>query len=302
MADFDTSKANQRIIMSEATRDLLFAIFNADLPYRTNVEGLASGVSYRLDGEIIELFPSNHMLGSVQVRVTCEDGYRVGYSSDFFWPMDEAIEVDELIVDSTYGDPLRNRKFTQELADQRLIEAISRSVQCQTPTAIIGHNGRLQHAVPLMADYLKCPLIASPKVFPLLKVYRKYGHSIPEMLRSDEKDAIALIRARKPCVAFVTLHERRHLPWVDRMRKIVLSAYLSRPEDPLTLYDNGDCCIALTDHADFAGTLQYIQATGAKKVWTDPRSGDAEALATAIRQQLGLEAAAITPLTSLAWG
>ena len=302
MVDFDTSKANQTIVMSEETRDLLFAIFNADLLYRTNIAGIARGVTYTQNGEVIELIPSNHMLGSVQVKVTCDDGYRVGYSSDFFWPVENVIEVDELIVDSTYGDPLRTRQFTQELADQRIVEAVGRSVQLQLPTAIIGHNGRLQNAIPAIRDFLHWPLIASPKAFPLLSVYRKYGHSIPEMLRSDGKEAILLIRERRPCMAFVTLSERRHLPWVDRMRKIVLSAYLSKPEDPLTLYENGDCCIALTDHADFTGTMNYIRATGAKKVWTDPRSGAAEALANAVMVQLGVEAAVIPALSSLSWG
>ncbi len=109
MVDFNTSKANQRIFMSEQTRSLLCAIQNADLPYRDNVIGVAFGEREAVGAEEITLLPSHHMLGGAQVQVTCADGYRVGYSSDFFWPVESTISVDELVVDSTYGNPEARR-------------------------------------------------------------------------------------------------------------------------------------------------------------------------------------------------
>lgn len=77
---------------------------------------------------------------------------------------------------------------------------------------------------------------------------------------------------------------------------------MSKPQDPVTTYDNGDCCVAFTDHADFNGTIEYVRATGARQVWTDPRSGNAEALATAIIDQLGVRSAIVPELHSLSWG
>jgi hypothetical protein len=103
-------------------------------------------------------------------------------------------------------------------------------------------------------------------------------------------------------VALVTLPERRYIPWVDRFKKILLSAHMRQPGDPVTYYDNGDCCVAMTDHADFTGTMEYVRASGATTVWTDPRSGNAEALAIAISSQLGLSSAVIPREDSLAWG
>jgi len=302
MVNFDTSKANQQILTSGPTRDILFALYNADLPYRSNITALQPGEPYSVNGDLIELFPSNHMLGSVQVKVTCSDSFRVGYSSDFFWPMDDVIEVDELVVDATYGDPLCARRYGQEQVDDALLSVVSTNLRAGKPTAIIGHNGRLQYALHLLSEQTRCPVVCSPRAFPLVDVYRRHGYASPDVILADSPEAIHIIRNRELSLAFVTLSERRHLPWVDRYSKVVLSGYMASPKHPLMLYDNGDCCLALTDHADFEGTLSYVRATGAKQVWTDPRSGNAEALADAIANRLGVECHAAREVRSFGWG
>ena len=302
MVDFDTSKANQTIVMSKETLALLNALLNADVPYRSNLIEIPPDAKFSIDGEQIELVSSQHMLGSVQVKVTCSDGYRVGYSSDFFWPLESPIQVDELVVDSTYGDPTRTRRFDQQLADDCLEQIAVSNIARGLSTACIGHNGRIQHALHLLSNVIPWPIICSPRAFRLVKVYRQYGYRMPSVLESTSAEGIALLRARQPCFAFATLPEQRHLPWIDRLRKIHLSAYISSPEHPLTRYDNGDFCIALTDHADFCGTMEYIRATGAKVVYTNPRSGNAIALAEAVRAQLGVEADVIPEIKSYEWG
>lgn len=302
MVGFDTSKANQTLLMSTETRDLLFAIFNADLPYRTNVIALPFRRKYNTDSETIELLPSNHMLGGAQVSVTCLDGFRVGYSSDFFWPIDDVIQVDELLVDATYGNPLGIRRYDQQRVDELLISVAAGYLRQGRSTAIIGFNGRLQYVMHLLKEMSAYPVICSAKSFPLVDVYRQHGYPTPSVLNASSTEALDLLRRKEPCLAFVTLHERRHLPWVDRFAKISLSAYMTNASQPLVMYDNGDCCIALTDHADFLGTVEYVRATGAKAVWTDPRTGDADALAIALTERLGIVARPAVAQLSRAWG
>jgi putative mRNA 3-end processing factor len=288
------------ILVSRATKDLLAAT-QPDIPLRNNVTTLDPGQQFMINGDAVELVPSNHMLGGVQVKLTCRDGYRIGYSSDFFWPLDKAIEVDALLIDSTYGNPLRARRYKQQLADDQLLKLASSFRQRNAPFAVLGYNGRLQYALSFLSSVLTCPVICSPKAFPYVSVYAQYGYQLPEVLDSTSDEAISLRRSNKMHVYFATLHERRHLPALDRIPKITLSAHLTTPDDPVMQYDNGDCCVALTDHADFAGTIEYVRATGAKTVWTDPRTGDAEALATAIRDQLGLESAISETIDDLSW-
>ena len=302
MVDFNTSKANQTIVMTPQTRKLLYAIFNADLPYRTNIVAVDFETPLVLGAEILELVPSNHMLGSAQVKVTCSNGHRLGYSSDFNWPLHQVIEVDELIVDATYGAPCSSRAYKQHTVDEKLIELVWDRLRGGRQTALIGWNGRLHYAMALFAQIPNVPIICSRHAFPLVSVYEEYGYPMPTVFRADSPEAIAIVKSRTPCLAFVSFQDRRHLSWVDRFSKIALSAYMTGCNDPILDYGNGDCRIAFTDHADFEDTLQYVAATGAQLVWTDPRSGDAEGLAIAISQNLGIESRVPTQIRSLAWG
>jgi putative mRNA 3-end processing factor len=302
MVDFDTSKANQTIVLSHETRALLFALFNADLPYRTNIRAIGYGEEFTINGDTVQIIPSHHMLGSVQVCVTCADGYRIGYSSDFFWPVEQVIEVDELIVDSTYGDPSGIRAYRQSQVDEKLVALVCARLRAGTSCAIIGYNGRLHHSLHLLGDLARCPILVSPKAFPLVEVYRTNGYSIPHVFSSDSSEGRRILKEKELCLAFASFPERRHLPWVDRFAKLQLSAYLSNAHEPVTDYGNGDCCISFTDHADFQGTLAYIEATKARVVWTDPRTGNAAALAEAAQMHLGIDARVAIRDKSLAWG
>lgn len=60
--------------------------------------------------------------------------------------------------------------------------------------------------------------------------------------------------------------------------------------------------VALSNHADFEGTLEYIIATGAKRVVTDNTRGNGVELALAIQKRLGIEAKPSSNLDSREWG
>lgn len=50
---------------------------------------------------------------------------------------------------------------------------------------------------------------------------------------------------------------------------ITLSAYMSNPVDPILEYTSRSYRVAMSNHADFEGTLEYVKASGAKFVVTD---------------------------------
>ena len=112
MSQFDTSKGNQDIVLSDPTRQLLLCEHNADLPYRNNIKSIQLSQWHEANGFRIMLLPSGHMLGAVQVVVETPEQMRLGYSGDFRWPLSRVIEVDALVVDSTYGSPKSVREFT----------------------------------------------------------------------------------------------------------------------------------------------------------------------------------------------
>ena len=124
MHDFARSKGLQNLYMSEATRSLLIAEFNADLEYRENIIAISHGDTFDCDGGCLTLLSSGHMLGAVQVALETPYGHRVGYSGDFHWPAQDVIQVDELVIDSTYGNEASIREYSQEQAETSFLQLV----------------------------------------------------------------------------------------------------------------------------------------------------------------------------------
>ena len=72
---------------------------------------------------------------------------------------------------------------------------------------------------------------------------------------------------------------------------------------PVLEYSSGSYAVALSNHADFHGTLEYIQATGAQYVVTDNTRGvNGYRLALEIQNRLGLAARPSSNFMSPVWG
>ena len=113
------------MLVSRGTKHLLILDYNADLPYRSNIKTLDSGVFYQVNDSKVTIFPCGHMLGAVQVLVELPTGIRLGYSGDFQWPIDHVMQVDALVIDATYGSPQSVRRFTQGACESRLLELVN---------------------------------------------------------------------------------------------------------------------------------------------------------------------------------
>ena len=300
MGAFDTSKGLQHIVMSEPTRDLLISKSNAELPYRSNIEAAPTGKPIRRAGVQMLLLDSGHMLGSVQVCVTLDDGLRCGYSGDFNWPLEEVIQIDELVLDSTYGSPDSVRRFTQEEANSRLVEVVIEQM-ARGPVLIRAHPGTLQRALSCLSGVVKYPVVASGKICDELRVYRRYGYSLPEVYRSDTSEA-KLVLQEGQHIRLGSFYER----WPTNpgvLTTIILSAYMTRMDNPVIRHSDRSFGVALSDHADYAGTLEYVRATGAKRVLTDnTRGGHAVELALALKRELHVDARHSQFRPTMEWG
>ena len=65
---------------------------------------------------------------------------------------------------------------------------------------------------------------------------------------------------------------------------------MADPNYPLVTYSDRAYKVALSNHADFSGTLEYVRATGAKRVVTDNTRNHGVELALAIKNRLGVDA------------
>jgi putative mRNA 3-end processing factor len=307
LIDFARSKGFQDIALTPASFELLVALFDADLPYRkgTNILPLEFNQPITRSKHTIELAPTGHMLGCAQVRVTLPDGYRIGYSSDFSWPVPQKVlECDELVVDATYGDPGAVRDYTRDHVNERLLQIVTKKVM-DGPVLFFGHRGRIQGAMEFLGSSLRdVPLYASPRHLDFAKVYQQFGHEMRDPLPCDSAEAIDARIKKRRGLFFFALDEFDLAEPREDAYSVTLSAYMVPKEDPVLEYAGGrGCRVALTDHADFNGTVEFVRASGARRVLTDAsRGGNAVALAAALREILKVDALPLQRSASLAWG
>lgn len=300
MTDFESSKGFQTILMSQPTKELLVVELNAELAYRSNVIGIPTGQLYDFEGCRIKLMPSGHMLGSTQVGVTLPDGSRVAYSGDFNWPLEDVIETDVLVVDSTYGSPHRRRKYPQSEVNDRFIELVHRQLG-QGAVHMKAHRGTLERALELLDGAIQVPIIATRKLCKEVDVYREFGYQIRPIFDICSKDARYHMAEGK----YLRLYGigEGDLFGLEEGTAINLSAYMASATDPVLEFSPRAFRVAMTCHADFEGTLRYIEATRAQFVVTDNyRGGHAVDLATAVRTQLGIDAAPSQFRPGRKWG
>jgi putative mRNA 3-end processing factor len=302
MHNFETSKGLQDIYLSDQTLQLLIAEFNADLSARINVNmiPLQFRETRKIKSSKVTLIPSDHMLGSVQVAVELADGMRVGYSGDFQWPLEETIKVDQLVLDSTYGSPNSIRRYSQDEAEEQLLRTAVERLQ-HGPLHIKAHRGTLHRGIQVLSEIAGCPIVASPRLLAEVEVYRSFGYPIgPVCLTKSPEGAIAIASAR-----YIRCYGMGdQFPVQPKLgTTITLSAFMSNPDNPILEYSARALSVALSNHADFNGTLEYVRATGAKYVLTDnSRGGHAVELAQEITQRLGIRAAPSELAMSNEWG
>ena len=78
---------------------------------------------------------------------------------------------------------------------------------------------------------------------------------------------------------------------------------MTDPRDPVLEFSEHAYRVALSAHADFEGTLEYVRANGATEVVTDnSRGGHGVELAIALKARLGIEARPSSQAVSRCWG
>ena len=300
MDGFETSKGCQQIITSEGTLCLLVEEYDADLPYRSNVRALKAFEAYQVGNSELSLIPSGHMLGAIQVIAELKNGMRLGYSGDFQWPLEDVIQVDALVLDSTYGSPRSVREFSQGECEEQFARLVNRLI-ASGPVHIKAHRGTLQRALQIISDEVGCPVIGSRRLSREVAVYRDFGYTIQPLVVHPSDEASLLLRDGR----YVRVYGTGDQNPVDLRSgsKIVLSAYFTRPDAPVVEYSERAYGVAMSNHADFEGTLEYVRATNARFVVTDnTRKGKGYQLAEAIKQRLGVEARPSSGREIREWG
>ncbi len=303
MRGFETSKMYQTIFVSRGTYDLLVVQKNADLPYRSNFKALPFGEPHSYEHGTLILRASGHMLGAAQVEVHTDGGPALGYSGDFYWPCDDVVQVDVLVLDSTCGSPQLTRPHTEEEINERLVFLVLDRL-AQGPVLLTAHQGTLHRALDSLDGHLSTPVVADAPCCEEIRLYSDYGYSMPVLYALDSTEGREAVRDRR-YLRIRTTKGKRPDDVPEDMTSIVLSAHSNIQYDPVLRYGDRSYRVAMSSHADFHGTLAYVEATKATHVVTDSypgRGGHAAELAEEIRRHLGISAEASSGVRSRAWG
>ncbi len=284
----------EKVLMTAATKDLI-EVLEGPLGARANaIEALEYGKPLRYDGESITLFKADHILGAAQVLVESEEGYRLAYTGDFRFEDTPVLEdCDALVVEATYGSPQCRRAFNADIR-KLLVEMVEDRLK-NGVVYVFGYHGKLQEVMQILhrAD-VSVPFVMPEKVYHVSEACEKHGMQLGCLTQSTAKEAKAMLDENLPCVAFYHMNSRGNVGLAAE--RICVSGWEFR--SPVRQIGAKEHLVALSDHSDFNGLLEYVRRAKPKLVITDNhRISHGETLAREIYRRLGIPAVAM-PLHS----
>lgn len=279
----------EKVLMTTATKDLVDVLKGPLFLMGGYVETLDYGRTLQDEEERITFFKADHILGAAQVLVEDAEGERIVYTGDFRIDDTPILEADTLVIEATYGSPRCNRSFNVDIGNL-LVSQVEQGLK-QGPVYVFGYHGKLQEVMQILHTAgLKAPFIASERVFQVSKACEKNGMRLGRLLLSEQREALELLRRQAPCVAFYHMNTR------DEMGLGSFRIFVSGWEFdcPTRETGNKEYVVALSDHSDFEGLMEYVRRSKPRLVITEnSRVGHAETLAKEIRRRLGISAVAL---------
>ncbi len=279
----------KKVLMTKATRDMIDVMKTPLFLMSGPVETVDYGRVFQYDGEQITLFKADHILGAAQVLVEDSDGERIVFTGDFRIDDTPVLESDVLVIEATYGNPACKRSFDTDVKSS-LISLVAKGLK-QGTVYVFGYHGKLQEVMQILhAAELNVPFVAPERVFQVSKVCEQHGMHLGRLALSTEPEAEQLLAHNSPCIAFYHMESRSSIG-LDGFRVLV-----SGWEFYSAIHQTGDkeYVVALSDHSDFNGLLEYVRLSKPELVITDNfRVSNGETLAKEIQKKLGISATAL---------
>lgn len=279
----------EKVLMTAATKDLIDVLRSPLLLMGGFVETVDYDKTLLYEKEKVTFLKADHILGANQVLVEDSEGERIAYTGDFRIDDTPVLEADTLVIEATYGSPSCKRSFEADV--KALLVSLVEEGLKQGAVYVFGYHGKLQEVMQILHTAgLKAPFIASEKVFHVSKVCEKHGMRIGRLMLSEEDEARELLESHSPCVAFC------HMNTAGKMGLGDFRIYVSGWEftAPSRQKADREYVVALSDHSDFDGLMEYVRRSKPKLVITDNfRVGHAETFAKEVRKHLGIPAIAL---------
>jgi putative mRNA 3-end processing factor len=281
-------KCCEKVLMTSATRDLAETLNDSLKLRNAPIETVEYGKPVKYGDEKITLLKADHILGASQVLVEDAGGIRIAYSGDFRIENTPVVECDVLVVEATYGTPSCRRNFDVDIREL-LVSMIEKRLRGGT-VYVFGFHGKLQEVMQILrkAD-VEVPFVMPERVYEVSKVCEKHGMNLGCRSLSTDKEGHELLDGNLPCVAFYHMNSRQHVGL--RNARICVSGW--EFHSPCRQIGDREHLVALSDHSDFDGLIEYVKRSKAKQVITDNyRVSHGTVLAGEISKRLGVSAVA----------
>ena len=277
------------VVMTPATRDLIDALKGPHWLTRGTVKTLDYGEALTYEDEILTLHYADHILGTAQALVEDKEQTRILYTSDFRFSRTPLVETDILVMEATYGDPVRVRPFSM-MVEGMLVSLVEQGLK-RGPVYLFGYHGKLQKMMRIIYEAkIKVPFIVPENIFNVSKVCEQHGMKLgKQLLQFDDKDSQSMLNQNEPCVVFYHSYSRK------KVKGEALRIYASGWEfrKPCRRVGANEYVVALSDHSDFNELLEYVERCNPKLVITDRhRSEAANIFAREIEKRLKIPAKA----------
>ena len=279
----------EKVLMTKATKDMIDVMRSPLFLMSGLVETLDYGKTIQYDEERMTFFKADHILGAAQVLVEDFEGKRIVFTGDFRIDDTPVLESDVLVIEATYGSPTCKRSFSTDIKGS-LVSLAQKGLK-QGVVYVFGYHGKLQEVMEILhkAD-LNVPFIAPERVFQVSKVCQNHGMRLGQLMLSTEPEAERLLKNNSPCIAFYHMESKGNVGW-DNFRILVSGWEFS---SAIHQTGNKEYVVALSDHSDFNGLLEYVRRSRPEFVITDNfRVSNGETLAKEIRKSLGISAVAL---------
>ena len=302
-AHSDHIAAHAEIIVSERTARLM----QARLPGQRNEHLLPFGEERLVRGLPITLFPAGHIFGSAQLFLQTE-GNSLLYTGDFKLRHGKSAEqvqwrrAGTLIMETTFGLPRYQFPPTEEVVRQ-IVTFCRETIEDGAVPVLLGYSlGKAQEILCSLAGAGLIPMLHG-SVYQMTRIYEQFGQSFCEYSRYNPN---AL--AGKVLICPPSANRSRMLEKIPRKRVAMISGWAM---DSNAIYRyQVDAAFPLSDHADYADLLRYVELVRPDRVLTlhgfagqfarDLRDRGIEAWALSGENQLelGLGSAGILPATN----
>jgi putative mRNA 3-end processing factor len=284
-------RSGKKVLMTRATRDLVDIMNGHRALTNGHVEMLDYGEPVLCGDERVTLVKADHILGAAQVLVEDAGGSRVAYSGDFKLDGTEPLlDCDVLVVEATYGSPSFRRSFKLDVKEL-LVSMVEKRLRHGT-VYVFGYHGKLQEIMQILhrAD-VSVPFVMPERVFRVSQVCEAHGMQLGCLALSTENEGKELLDGNLPCVAFYHMNSRGSVGLVGSSR-ICVSGWEFR--SPCRQIGEREHVVALSDHSDFDGLVEYVRRCKPKRVVTDNyRVRHGVTLAREISKRLGIPAVAM---------